>query len=63
MLFKIPPQPGIFKTIEGNTNDKGSREGVAVARKTRSNALVRSFIRLPESLSSMTNMNLAITAA
>lgn len=30
------PQNGKFKTIEGNTNDKGGREGYIVAEKTRS---------------------------
>jgi hypothetical protein len=29
---------GVFKTIEGNTNDEGSREGYEVARRTRSGA-------------------------
>lgn len=27
---------GVFRTIEGNTNDEGSREGYEVARRTRS---------------------------
>lgn len=34
-------------TIEGNTNEAGSREGTAVLQKTRTNSLVRRFIRLP----------------
>jgi hypothetical protein len=40
-------QPGSVKTIEGNTNEEGSREGTAVQRKSRSNSAVRRFIRLP----------------
>lgn len=36
-----------IETIEGNTNEEGSREGTAVLRKTRSKTLVRRFIRLP----------------
>lgn len=34
-------------TIEGNTNEEGSREGKEVARKTRSKSIVRALIRLP----------------
>lgn len=34
-------------TIEGNTNDAGSREGSAVARKVRVNSIIKSYIRLP----------------
>ncbi|MET1255303.1 peptidoglycan-binding protein [Aliikangiella maris] len=34
-------------TIEGNTNDAGSREGKLVARKNRSKSIIKSFIRLP----------------
>lgn len=37
-------------TIEGNTNDAGSREGTVVARKQRSTAIVKSFVRLPISV-------------
>lgn len=37
-------------TIEGNTNDAGSREGTTVARKTRAKTIVRSYIRLPVSM-------------
>lgn len=37
----------IVRTIEGNTNDAGSREGVTVARKQRSPRLIKSVIRLP----------------
>lgn len=32
-------------TIEGNTNDDGSREGYEVARRTRSAAKVKGFLR------------------
>lgn len=34
-------------TIEGNTNDAGSREGNIVARKVRTNSIIKSYIRLP----------------
>lgn len=34
-------------TIEGNTNDAGSREGTIVARKQRSRSIIKSVIRLP----------------
>jgi hypothetical protein len=34
-------------TIEGNTNEAGSREGTAVLQKSRTKSLVRRFIRLP----------------
>lgn len=40
-------EEGAVKTIEGNTNAAGSREGVIVARKRRNLSLVRAFIRLP----------------
>lgn len=39
----------VISTIEGNTNDAGSREGTLVARKQRSKSLVRAFIRVPVS--------------
>ena len=35
------------RTIEGNTNEAGSREGTTVRRKERTNAVIRCFIRLP----------------
>jgi len=35
------------KTIEGNTNDEGSREGFEVARRNRELSECRSFIRIP----------------
>jgi len=34
-------------TIEGNTNEAGSREGITVARKKRTPSIVRAIIRLP----------------
>jgi hypothetical protein len=34
-------------TIEGNTNEAGSREGTSVMNKTRAYAIIRCFIRLP----------------
>jgi hypothetical protein len=41
-----PGQGSVF-TIEGNTNERGSREGTAVERKTRPFGQVRCFIRFP----------------
>lgn len=46
---------GSFSTIEGNTNDKGSREGVMVMQKLRSLAALKgnkrwAIIRIPDSL-------------
>jgi putative peptidoglycan binding protein/CHAP domain-containing protein len=38
---------GSLQTIEGNTNEKGSREGTTCRRKQRGLAEVRCFIRLP----------------
>ena len=40
-------ESSLITTIEGNTNDAGSREGVKVARKKRPNSIIRTFIRLP----------------
>jgi hypothetical protein len=34
-------------TIEGNTNEAGSREGTSVLRKSRAFGIIRCFIRLP----------------
>lgn len=34
-------------TIEGNTNEAGSREGTTVMNKTRDFGIIRCFIRLP----------------
>jgi len=48
---------GGVTTIEGNTNDSGSREGVTVATKKRTSSLVRTYIRLPVSLSMMIDTN------
>lgn len=39
--------PHGISTIEGNTNEAGSREGTAVLRKDRENTVIRCFIRLP----------------
>jgi hypothetical protein len=38
---------GIVYTIEGNTNDEGSREGYEVARRERIIGNIKSFIQLP----------------
>jgi hypothetical protein len=38
---------GSLQTIEGNTNEQGSREGTTCRRKQRALAQVRCFIRLP----------------
>lgn len=38
---------GLFQTIEGNTNDEGSREGYEVARRERSITAFKGFIQLP----------------
>ncbi len=41
-------QDGIhIHTIEGNTNDEGSREGFEVCRRTRKISACKGFIRLP----------------
>lgn len=37
----------MITTIEGNTNDAGSREGSVVARKVRTSSIIKSYIRLP----------------
>jgi hypothetical protein len=37
---------GKLQTIEGNTNDEGSREGYEVARRTRNIKQTKGFIRL-----------------
>jgi CHAP domain len=42
---------GRVHTIEGNTNEAGSREGTAVLEKERLNAIIRCFIRLPVAIS------------
>jgi hypothetical protein len=36
-------------TIEGNTNDDGSREGYEVCRRTRQLKQIKGFLRLPDS--------------
>lgn len=38
---------GLVYTIEGNTNDEGSREGYEVARRTRSITEILGFIKTP----------------
>ena len=48
---------GGVNTIEGNTNDSGSREGVTVAQKKRGETLIRAYIRLPVSISMMMDTN------
>jgi len=42
------PLPGglLYRTVEGNTNDEGSREGYEVAYRNRHASSVRGFIRL-----------------
>lgn len=48
---------GGVNTIEGNTNDSGSREGVTVATKKRTDSLIRAYIRLPVATSMILNTN------
>lgn len=38
---------GLVHTIEGNTNDDGSREGYEVARRQRTITSIKGFIQLP----------------
>lgn len=38
---------GMINTIEGNTNDDGSREGYEVARRQRTISSMKGFIQLP----------------
>lgn len=40
-----PNSKGRVSTVEGNTNNEGEREGIAVMRKTRSTSAFRSRIR------------------
>jgi hypothetical protein len=42
---KVLPN-GMLQTIEGNTNDDGSREGYKVCRRTRTLATIKGFIRI-----------------
>lgn len=37
---------GTLKTIEGNTNDDGSREGYEVANRTRKQSSIKGYIRI-----------------
>ena len=46
-------QNGIVHTIEGNTNGQGSREGIVVRRQRRAPPIIRCFIRLPISKSTI----------
>lgn len=43
---EVPGRP--ILTVEGNTNDAGSRDGNAVALKSRTDSLTRRYIRLLE---------------
>ena len=45
--FVTGVKPGIIETIEGNTNDEGSREGVEVCRRERPISSIKGFIQLP----------------
>lgn len=38
---------GLVHTIEGNTNDEGSREGYEVCRRERALSSIKGFIQLP----------------
>lgn len=38
---------GTLKTIEGNTNDEGSREGYEVAYRIRKQSAIKGYIRIP----------------
>jgi hypothetical protein len=46
----VSPDGSIINTIEGNTNDTGSREGYEVCRRTRKTSSCIGFIRIPESI-------------
>ncbi len=41
---------GEIHTIEGNTNDNGSREGIGVFRRTRKINTIKGFIRLDDNI-------------
>jgi hypothetical protein len=41
-------EAGTVRTIEGNTDDAGGREGTKVCRRRRALSACKSFIRLPE---------------
>lgn len=45
--FVVAVQNGILHTIEGNTNDNGSRDGYEVCHRQRSITAVNGFIQLP----------------
>lgn len=44
--FVVEVYNGTIKTIEGNTNDDGSREGYEVAYRTRKISAMKGFIRI-----------------
>lgn len=45
--FVVSITGGLVKTIEGNTNDEGSREGYEVAYRSRALSEFKGFIQLP----------------
>lgn len=47
VVESVNPDGQTITTIEGNTNDDGSREGYAVFRKTRPLSVCKFFIQLP----------------
>jgi surface antigen len=44
-MVKIVNEDGTIGTIEGNTNDEGSREGYEVCRRTRSRSKILGYLR------------------
>lgn len=44
MVEKV--EGNVIHTIEGNTNDEGSREGYEVCRRTRSKSMIKGFLRV-----------------
>jgi len=45
--FVVSVDGGLINTIEGNTNDDGSREGYEVAKRQRIISSIKGFIQLP----------------
>jgi hypothetical protein len=45
IVEKVLPN-GILQTIEGNTNDDGSRDGYEVCRRARSVTKIKGFLRI-----------------
>lgn len=45
-LVVAPDQPGYVDTVEGNTNDNGSADGIGTFARTRSIAKTKAFIRV-----------------